>query len=395
MRIVGLNPPRAGGKICLFVSLTLFLCGAACGTGRPPGSAANELARLRPDVITRNTQGGWKYDAHPELQSLDAGTTITLAEIPGPAQINTIHLTQMDLHLVEEGAANDTARGVVLEIFFDGTELPAVSVPLGDFFADGTGEAADFSTPFIEKAPGSYNCYIPMPFQRSARVTLRNDLERNLTNYIYIEWQTLPQWETDLGYFHAAWSRSSFALGPDTTWEVYRLRGPGHLIGEYRNLRTDEPLFAGLMFVMEGNNQYQADGEAEASIQYLGSEDSFNFSWGWRGLFNGRKIGINQIVNKKGEETALSTYRFRDRDVIRFGDDLRLTIDWTSEFRGLPQVHDFLEKVRKRKQEGGNWVEYAVTTYWYAADPAGAGVTLPAVEERLQPLLHPNPAAGL
>jgi len=364
---------------------------------QPSAGDDNCLPRLKPALHNRVSNGGWKYDAYPNLEPLDAGKTITIADIKGPAQINTIHITG------RVGANELLARSLVLEIFFDDTPLPAVSVPFGDFFADGTGRAVYFTTPFVEKVPDAYNCYIPMPFQKSARVTLRNDGKMNITNYSYVEWQTLPEWDPSLGYFHASWQRPSFQLTPETTLKLFSLQGPGHLIGESWNINTDEPEFAGMAFVMEGNDEHRVEGEAEPSLNYLGSEDSFNFSWGWHQLFTGYKVGINYLSfiygegykvsfeGKEAKQSRLSTYRFRDRDAIHFAHTLDLTINWTKEFRTLPFTLPILDRIRKRNQQGGGWVDYAVTTYWYSSDPQGPGLTLPPVGERQKPVLHENP----
>lgn len=378
--------------VLLFVS-----CGGAPRENLPPASEADGLARLKPGVRNRVANGGWKYDAYPNLESLDAGKTITIADIQGPARINTIHFTG------RPGANQDLARSLVLEIFFDGSPLPAVSVPFGDFFADGTGRAAYFTTPFVEKVPDSYNCYIPMPFAKSARVTLRNDSKKNIYNYSYVEWETLPAWDASQGYFHASWQRHAFQLGPDTAEKFVALQGSGHLVGQSWNINTDEPEFAGMMFVMEGNNEYRVDGEAEPSINYLGSEDAFNFSWGWHEVFNGTKVGINYLSfkadehfqltfeDKKSKRSRLSTYRFRDRDAIRFARSLDLTVNWTKEFRHSPDVMRLLDRVRKRTQQGGGWVDYAVTTYWYLNNPKGPGLPMPPIDEREKVFLHENP----
>ena len=382
----------------LFAALPLcLLLGCGGRTQQPLPSLCEDLPCLHTPVRNRTAQGGWKYDAYPQLESLGAGKTITVAYIKGPARINALHLTQMV-------PREETARSVVLEIYSDDSNSAAVSVPLGDFFADGTGQAADFSNPFVEKAPDSYNCYLPMPFKRSARVTLRNDSNRNLTNYTFVEWQTVPEWREEFGYFHAAWWRPAFQLTPDTAQKMFRLEGPGHLVGEYWNVNTDEPLFSGMDFVMEGNTEHRVDGEEEPSVNYLGSEDSFTFSWGWRRPFNGHKAGINYLSfrretnpdklvmqDKQNRHSRISTYRFRDRDAIHFGKSLELTINWSKEFGSERERSQFLGRVRKRNLTGGGWVDYAITTYWYSADPKGSGLALPPVDERRKAFLHENP----
>ncbi len=269
-------------------------------------------------------------------------------------------------------------------------EIPAVSVPLGDFFADASGRAANFSTSFVENSPGSYNCYIPMPFRESARVTLRNEADRDLSNYTYVEWERLPQWVEDLGYFHAFWSRRSFQLNSQTRMKIFRLDGPSHVVGQYWYVCTNEPLFAGLNYVMEANNQYRVDGEQEPALNYLGTECAFNFCWGWRELFSGHKIGINWVQHEAGD-TGVSTYRFRDTDAIYFQESLELTLDWTAEFKSWPGGRDFIDRIARRNEKGCGWIDYSTTTYWYSADPAGREVGLLPVAERLEPLLRKNP----
>ena len=378
--------------------LLLFLSNACSRQRQHSSDDDNNPARLRPSVRNRISNGLWKYDAYPSLDSLDAHKTVTIANIKGPAQINTIHVTgQM------EAAGIAMARSVILEIFFDAAQPPAVSVPLGDFFSDGTGRAGYFSTPFVEKTPDAYNCYIPMPFKTSARVTLRNDSDREIMAYSFVEWQDLPEWDASLGYLHASWQQLSFQLTPDTIETMFSLRGPGHLIGEYWNINTDEPEYAGMKFVMEGNNELRVDDEAEPSINYLGSEDSFNFSWGWHYPFTGYKVGINylsfrfdrgNVIFENGDKPAklsrLSTYRFRDRDAVHFARALKLTLNWTKEFRSSPDDLAALEKIRERNRHGGGWVDYAVTPYWYSGDAGGQGLGMPPVGERLKPVLHQN-----
>src|SRR5208337_1770732 len=132
---------------------------------------------------------------------------------------------------------------------------------------------------------------------------------------------------------------------------------------------------------------------------YLGSEDSFNFSWGWHHPFDGYKVGINYLSfrfdqakvvfedeDKDGKLSRLSTYRFRDLDAIHFDQTLALTINWTAEFKGSPE----LDKIRMRNHQGAGWVDYAVTPYWYSSDPKGRGLAMPPIGERLKPVLHQN-----
>lgn len=335
---------------------------------------------------------GWAYDAYPELETLGAGKTMTAAYIEGPAVITCIHMTQHFVYVPKDDPDPQAwkalgARGIVIEIFFDGEESPAVSAPLGDFFADGCGgRAGYFSTPFVEKVPEAYNCYIPMPFLKSARVTLRNETDKNLNNYTFVEYETLNALPEDTGYFHAAWKRMAFQLNHDTDRPFFHIDGCGHLIGRAFSICTAEPYFKDFHFIMEGNNEFRVDGEAEPSIDYLGTEDSFGFSWGFRNTVCGPYCGINHLDN--GTPNRLSIYRFLDQNAIRFSKSLDLRIDWSHEFRTwTPENHTkFMAAITQANEAGGAAVDYAMTFYWYQDTPGGAHAPLPPLDKRILPL---------
>jgi hypothetical protein len=274
----------------------------------------------------------------------------------------------------------------VLEVCYNGMAEPAVRVPMADFFCDGCGgQARTFSSPCVEKAPHAYNCFIPMPFEGQCRIVLRNETPVDLLNYAFVEWERLPQWDPSLGYFHAAWRRWAFQLSGDTDEPFFHVDGRGHLIGRHWSITTDDPLFQGCHFVMEGNNEVRIDGDAEPRADYLGSEDSFTFSWGWPELFEGRWAGINHVREKA--PTELSTYRFLGHNAIPFNTSLDWRVDWTHEFPGNP-FHDLLAR---RMADGGAWVDYATTHYWYQERPGYPHAPLPPLADRIRPVLHANP----
>lgn len=70
------------------------------------------------------------------FETISIGGTLTLADISGPGTIDRMWMTIED-------RSPEALRGLTLEMFWDGAALPAVSVPLGDFFLHGAGEMAD------------------------------------------------------------------------------------------------------------------------------------------------------------------------------------------------------------------------------------------------------------
>jgi len=356
--------------------LTVFLCTMA----RPAACAEDGLglARIRPDVQTGFANGGWAYDRYADLPTLDAKKSITIADLTGPGVIRHFHTTR---HHPKELAA----RGVVLEIWFDDATEPAVMCPLADFFGDGcNGSAMDFTSKFIECAPWSYNAWFPMPFKSRARVILRNDTDKNLSSYNFVEWEPLAEWDPALGYFHATYRRKCFQLTRETDETFLELKGRGHVLGRQFSVVTDEPRFKGFWCVMEGNNEIDVDGRVR-QLDYLGTEDSFGFSWGFQRPFAGLRSGITHVQN--ADPAMLSIYRFHDAAPIRFRESLRWHINWSQE-RHFTKRPDWAAAWER----GGCWVDYATVHYWYQDSPGEyKHAPLDPVEDRMRPLLRSSP----
>jgi hypothetical protein len=138
---------------------------------------------------------------------------------------------------------------------------------------------------------------------------------------------------------------------------------------------------------MEGNNEVRIDGEADPRADYLGTEDSFGFSWGFQRPFTGLHNGINFVRNET--PSMLSIYRFHARNAIRFERSLDWRIDWSHEFRDNT---DFHRRLAERRERGAGWIDYATTTYWYQREPGCAHVPLLPLSERAAPVLRRNPA---
>ena len=342
---------KFGGAV-LLVALLMFILSAGISSADVPG-----IAIIQKDIATGFSNGGWCADRYENLKPLDANSKITVADINGPAVIKHIHTTR---HYPEE----IMSRGIVIEIWFDNANEPAVMCPLADFFGDGcNGKSMNFTSNLIECAPWSYNCYFTMPFKTNAKVILRNDTNTNTTNYSYVEWESLPKWDKNFGYFHATYSRKCFQLTKDTKETFFTIRGTGHLLGRQFSIITDEPVFKNFDILMEGNNEVDIDGR-ERAIDYLGTEDSFTFSWGFQDTFAGQHAGMPFI--SKGLPYCLSIYRFHDYMPIRFDKFLSWSINWRYE-KGSIKNPDWAKAV----VNNGCWVDYATVYYWYQDTPGG------------------------
>ncbi len=327
----------------------------------PTQTASFDLARVRARR-TGMVNSLWPWDAYPELPILEPGATVTIADLPGPAVITCLHATRF--------ANANEHRGIILRIYWDDETVPAVQCPIGDFFCDALqGKGQYFSTPFMEKVPEARNCYLPMPFRSRARIELTNETDRRANGYAYVEYETLPAWENDLACFHATWDRQEIYI-PREVLPLANITGRGHLVGVSLGITSTEPRFEGAHFVMEGNDEHFIDGEATQSLDYLGTEDYFTYSWGFQRPFIGTYAAIPHC-NHGVMPLELAVFRFRANNVIRFERSLRIQVNWGAEFTrsgkdsSPGQLRAWLDEV------GGRPIDVASTVFWYQVPGSG------------------------
>ncbi len=187
--------------------------GAKGGGGRAETGVGSRSAR---ELGT-----GWKVSP---CATIEAESTYTLAEIEGPGRITHIWITV------------DPAwwRRLVVRVYWDGSEQPAIEVPLGDFFCNGWCRPANVvSLPIAVNPRGGFNSYWPMPFRRSARITVENVWEEQVEGFFYQVDYELAGVGDDEAYLHAQWRRSNPL--PDRTDHTILdgVTGQGQYVGTY------------------------------------------------------------------------------------------------------------------------------------------------------------------
>ena len=102
------------------------------------------------------------------FETLKEGETKTLLDVNGQGIVQRIWLTVNRSPMM--------LRSLRLKMFWDGETKPAVDVPMGDFFVFNLGKDAPFQSELFSSGEGrSFNCYIPMPFRKHARISLTNE----------------------------------------------------------------------------------------------------------------------------------------------------------------------------------------------------------------------------
>jgi len=96
---------------------------------------------------------------------LQPGESAVLLDTKGPGIVNRIWMTLDELfHKPEE------MRAVRIDMYWDGSDKPAVSAPIGDFFCAPLGKLKAFENELFASPEGkSFVTYIPMPYKKNAQ----------------------------------------------------------------------------------------------------------------------------------------------------------------------------------------------------------------------------------
>jgi hypothetical protein len=314
---------------------------------------AQELYQIPSDVETRwasfenNTaakgQGGAdnkKAKGH-SFEFMAAGETKVLMNVTGAGIIQRIWLTISD-------RSPESLRSLKLEMYWDGASTPAVSAPLGDFFGVGLGRKTAFQNALFSDPEGrSFNCNIPMPFQKGARVILVNEGKGSTMLFYDINFQRVKTHPENTLYFHSYWSRKAKnELAKD--FEILPLvTGKGRYLGMNMGIITD-PVYQNSWWG-EGEVKVYLDKDGELpTLNGTGTEDYIGTGWG-QGIFAHEFQGC-LVADTAARSWAF--YRYHIPDPVFFQKDCRVTIQIMGG--------DMLPKVREYESKGASLIPVSV-----------------------------------
>ncbi|HVF44152.1 MAG TPA: glycoside hydrolase family 172 protein [Pyrinomonadaceae bacterium] len=198
---------------------------------------------------------------------LAPGKTVTLFESNQPGRV-------VGLRLGPAQAFAGKGRDVLLRIRWDGEAAPAVDCPVGDFFGYSFGQPAVKSL-LVGTSEDKNYVYIPMPFDKSARIELVSQRTGGAPVGVEAEVEfTEVGRSKDEGKFYALWRRESpTAAGRPFTF--LEAKGRGHVVGFVLQAQGAEP--GAIPEFFEGDDRTDIDGAP--AIHGTGSEDFFNGGW--------------------------------------------------------------------------------------------------------------------
>lgn len=325
-----------------------------------------------PENPTGTRGGGTKGNPHEKLnawRNVDPGETITLVDTDGPGVLESMWF----------GGVNNWS--LILRIYWDGCDYPAVEAPLSAFFAypfynnieDMNGNYPAFSSAAVMVAPcRGMNCYWQMPFLRHCRITLENRNPRHTYSTYYIITGKKCPLPENTAYFHASY-RQAMPNPADREYVVIDgIRGKGHFVS------------ISLGVNINGNNGCWVEGEVKMfidddqypSINYTGTEDYFcgSYCFGndeamhkyqqYGGLYSGMYAVLGADRTKQyNVQPRHMAYRWHIPDPIHFNESFRMTIQTLRTVLpyGLAPSRD----------------DYVSVAYWYQTLPSAPLAPLP------------------
>lgn len=272
----------------LLLAGVMALCLGKLAVGQDLSSLPLAKEYVQERITSSDLTGG--NDDGGRANPLKPGETRTLANVTGPGIITHMWFTI-------DSPERYHLKTLVLRMYWDDDPNPAVETPLGDFFGLGLGEYFTYqSGPLSVGSQKALNSYFPMPFRRSAKITLTNEGSLPTAAVYYnIDWQkhsnALPK---NMMYFYAEYRQAQPNKGWTDDWKqnsdpkVYGVKnlmgegnyviaeaeGPGHYVGVTMSILQNQGDWWG-----EGDEMIYVDDNSKPTITGTGSEDYFLGAW--------------------------------------------------------------------------------------------------------------------
>jgi len=319
-----------------------------------------ELAKLS-DSVSRNAVSAWPYDKYPDTPRLTAHSIITLLETDGPGVVTCLHATRF----MPRGGLNfdkEPVHDLIVRVFYDHEPKPSIEMSWHDFVFDLDAKSGFFSLGCVSKVHRANNFRLPMPFRKHIKITLENPTDCDMTGYADVQWDRLSEFPADMGCLYAEHRRGELNI-PHASAELCDIKGQGKVVGQWLLLNSDDPICKNGELLCEANNEFYLDGAASPSLEYLGTEDLYGFSWGFEQLECDGNCAILRKEETQNGGSVIGLARIRTADAIAFQRDCRYV--FTYEYETNPALPSLNPSVKRALEQNGVKASYENCVYYY------------------------------
>lgn len=305
-------------------------------------------------------QSGQKTQVDWSATALAPGSKTDIADLKEPGVITRFWATFGPSK--QAGLDNRLCRLLVINIYWDGSRKPAVSAPLSDFFCQPL-ELQAIENEFFAASNRLcvFDCSIPMPFRKSARIEVVNDSDRKIDFFHLVHVDRKPVGEDAL-YLHAYWRRQSNVGKQDSIVVLPEVAGKGRYLGTHWAVHQDRPGKNWTWYDRRSLIFTDKIKDTDAPTLKINSIDDYLLSGWWsqeesHPPYAHRHAG-RPYVHEVGDRLSIAMYRYHVKDAIWFNENIsyRLTglgfdvgpSDWSSTAffyldkltNGLPEIQD-------------------------------------------------------
>ena len=252
-----------------------------------------------------------------KTKALPVNKKVTIGEVRGKGYIANLWLTFPNWfwgHWAPDALTSQTLlKTVILRIYWDGSDKPAVEAPVGDFFGIGLCRVANFASDYIGMSSGGFYCKFLMPFTKGFRIEMENLDEKVGTEvYMNVLYQLTDDLPDDIQYFHAQFHTNE-NKGPDPVL-IAEFEGAGEYLGCSLSMQGKQKTY--LSYLEAPEYIYIDDDWDNPRITGTGLEDYFLGGWYFReGCFSGPLHGL---TIKDVIDASVAMYRIHENDSVHF-----------------------------------------------------------------------------
>lgn len=253
--------------------------------------------------------------------TMKPGGSVVLAHHEGGAGIINV------IWLAEDAFNKPEGIGAMwIDIYWDGSEKPAVSAPIEDFFCHAlSGHKKPFENWMFSSPEGrSFNCFAPMPFKDNCRVVLTNRSEMKITVFYCVQMTCGVELPEDFLYFHCLYREMRRTELLKDYEIIPGIEGRGRYMGANVQMYAGEG-YDGTWFG-EGEVKIYLDGDNEyPTLVGTGTEDYILTAWG-QDEFSTMNAGCTLLEKDEAGRTRTAFYRIHASDPVYFTENCRVTL---------------------------------------------------------------------
>ena len=259
----------------------------------------------------------------------------------------------------------------------DGRAEPDLFVPADAFFANkfetrGEWPGQNWASVALAAGPFGFTSRWPMPFADGLKIEIENRGAQDRGVFCRTSRQELKELPPQTMRFRALYREqdyetnvtrqnsfgSSQAVDPATNYVVLDRQGQGHYVGCILYVKSIGPIWWG-----EGDENTWVDkAEWPPQIQGTGTEDEFNWSWGFRNFLSPVAGALKSYPpdTPKGEVRENVIFRWRVSDYVPFRQSIKVSYE---RLASLPLHTRYPGSLINLSHTRGD--DYASVAFWY------------------------------